>query len=205
MSWGTAAGDKAFRDAIAAIEDNSSVECVVAVRAYARRWMAAHVVVGMVAAFAMLAYAVIDHWADWALLVFPLGAGLLSTLLVEYVPALYRFLVPDWLRAQHVAEAARALFVENKIHGTRDRTGLLVFIAARERTVEVVGDLALVDRLGQTRLVHMAQALKEAFPQGPAAIGRTLANLAPEFAEYFPRGADDANELADALIAVPPA
>ena len=35
MSWGTEQGDKAFRDAIAAIEDNSAVECVVAVRAYA--------------------------------------------------------------------------------------------------------------------------------------------------------------------------
>jgi len=205
MSWGTAEGDKSFRDAIAAIEDNSSVECVVAVRAYARRWMAAHVVVGLVAAYAMLAYAVIDGWADWALLVFPLACGILSTLIVEYVPPLYRFLVPDWLREQHVAEAARNLFVEKRIHGTRERTGLLVFIAVRARTVEVVGDLGLVDKLGQTRLDHMAQALKETLPQGPAAVGRTLANLAPEFAEYFPRRADDTNELADAVIAVPPA
>lgn len=204
MSWGTAAGDKAFKDAIAAIEDNSSVECVVAVRAYARRWMAAHIVVGLVAAYAMLVYAVVDRWADWAVLVFPLLCGIISTLLVEFVAPLYRFLVPAWLREQHVAEAARSLFVETKIHGTRDRTGLLVYIAVRGRTVEVVGDLGIVDKLGQTRLVHMAQALKEALPQGPAAVGRTLANLAPEFAEYFPRRADDRNELADAVIAVPP-
>ena len=59
MSWGTEQGDKSFRDAIAAIEDNSAVECVVAVRAYARRWMAAHVVVGLVAAYAVLIYTVI--------------------------------------------------------------------------------------------------------------------------------------------------
>jgi putative membrane protein len=205
MSWGTEQGDKAFRDAIAAIEDNSAVECVVAVRAYARRWMAAHVVVGLVAAYAVLIYTVMFALPKWAVLAFPLGAGIVSTLIVEYVPALYRFLVPAWLREQHVVEAARNLFYEKKVHSTRDRTGLLVFIAVRARTVEVIGDVGIVDKLGQTRLDHMAQALREALPSGPAAVGRTLANLAPEFAEYFPRRADDKNELPDDVVAVPPA
>jgi putative membrane protein len=204
MSWGTDQGDKAFRDAIAAIEDNSSVECVVAVRAYARRWMAAHVVVGLVAAYAVLVYTVLFALPQWAVLAFPLAAGVASTLLVEYVPPLYRFLVPAWLREQHVVEAARNLFVEKNIHSTRDRTGLLVFIAVRARTVEVIGDVGIVDKLGQTRLDHMAQALEEALPDGPAAVGRTLANLAPEFAEYFIRRPDDTNELADDVVAVRP-
>jgi putative membrane protein len=204
MSWGTEQGDKSFRDAIAAIEDNSAVECVVAVRAYARRWMAAHVVVGLVAAYAVLIYAVMFALPRWAVLAFPLAAGILSTLIVELVPPLYRFLVPAWLREQHVAEAARYLFVEKNIHSTSDRTGLLVFIAVRARTVEVIGDLGIVAKLGQTRLDHMAQALREALPAGPAAVGRTLANLAPEFAEYFPRRADDKNELPDEVVAVRP-
>ena len=204
MSWGTEQGDKAFRDAIAAIEDNSAVECVVAVRAYARRWMAAHVVVGLVAAYAVLIYTVLFALPKWAVLAFPLAAGIISTLIVEYVPALYRFLVPAWLREQHVVEAARHLFIEKGIHSTRDRTGVLVFIAVRARTVEVIGDVGIVDKLGQTRLDHMAQALQEALPAGPAAVGRTLANLAPEFAEYFPRRADDKNELPDDVVAVRP-
>ena len=204
MSWGTDQGDKAFRDAIAAIEDNSSVECVVAVRAYARRWMAAHVVVGLVAAYAVLVYAVLFALPQWAVLAFPLAEGVASTLLVEYVPPLYRFLVPVWLREQHVVEAARNLFIEKNIHSTRDRTGLLVFIAVRARAVEVIGDVGIVDKLGQTRLDHMAQALKEALPDGPAAVGRTLANLAPEFAEYFIRRPDDVNELPDDVVAVRP-
>jgi len=204
MSWGTEHGDKAFRDAIAAIEDNSSVECVVAVRAYARRWMAAHIVVGLVAAYAVLVYAVLFALPQWAVLAFPLAAGIASTLIVEYVPPLYRFLVPVWLREQHVVEAARNLFFEKNIHTTSERTGLLVFIAVRSRTVEVIGDVGIVAKLGQSRLDHMAQALKEALTEGPAAVGRTLANLAPEFAEHFPRRADDKNELPDDVIAVRP-
>jgi len=204
MSWGTEHGDKAFRDAIAAIEDNSAVECVVAVRAYARRWMAAHIVVGLVAAYAVLVYAVLFALPPWAVLAFPLAAGIASTLIVEYVPPLYRFLVPVWLREQHVVEAARNLFVEKNVHTTSERTGLLVFLAVRARTVEVIGDVGIVAKLGQTRLDHMAQALKEALTEGPAAVGRTLANLAPEFAEHFPRRADDKNELPDDVIAVRP-
>ena len=204
MSWGTEHGDKAFRDAIAAIEDNSAVECVVAVRAYARRWMAAHIVVGLVAAYAVLVYAVLFALPQWAVLAFPLAAGIASTLIVEYVPPLYRFLVPEWLREQHVVEAARNLFFEKNVHTTSGRTGLLVFIAVRGRTVEVIGDIGIVEKLGQSRLDHMAQALKEALTEGPGAVGRTLANLAPEFAERFPRSADDKNELPDDVIAVRP-
>jgi putative membrane protein len=205
MSWGTPEGDKTFRDAISAIEDNSSVECVVAVRARARLFLAQHITVGLVATYAVLIFAVLNEWPAWSTLVFPIAAGLVSALLVEYLPPLYRFLVPAALREHHVLTAARALFVEKRIHATRDRTGLLIFVAVRDRIVEVIADVGIVDALGQTRLDHMAQTLRVALADGPAALGRTLANLAPEFAEVLPRKADDTNELVDDVVAVPPA
>jgi putative membrane protein len=204
MSWGTPESDKIFRDAVRAIEDNSSVEIVVAVRARARLFLAQHVVVGVVAMYAVLVYAVIAEWAPWATLAFPIAASLLSALLVEYIPPLYRFLVPSWFREQHVIAAARTLFVEKQIHSTRDRTGMLVFIAVRARVVDVIGDLGIVEKLGQTKLDHMAQTLRVALAQGPSAVGRTLANFAPELAEQFPKKADDTNELPDDPIAVVP-
>jgi len=204
MSWGTAEGDKAIRDAIADIEGTSSVEVVVAVRAHARLFLAQHVVVGLVAMYALLVYAVLAGWDAWAVIALPLASGVIATLLVEYVPPLYRFLVPAWVREQHVVEAARALFVTKNVHATRERTGMLVFVAVRARAVEVVGDVGLVEKLTQTRLDHMAQALKAALPQGPAAIGRTLANFGPELAKLFPKKADDTNELPDDPVAVRP-
>ncbi len=204
MSWGTAEGDKTFRAAIRAIEDNSSVECVIAVRARARLFLAQHILVGLVATYAVLIFAVLNQWPVWSTLVFPIGAGLVAALLVEYVAPLYRFLVPASLREQHVLAAARALFVERNVHATRARTGLLVFIAVRDSIVQVVADTGLLARLGQTRIDHMAQTLRVALADGPAALGRTLANLAPEFAEAFPKPTDDTNELADQLVAVSP-
>ncbi|MEO9160140.1 MAG: hypothetical protein ABI591_31245, partial [Kofleriaceae bacterium] len=68
--------------------------------------------------------------------------------------------------------------------------------------VAVIGDVKIVEQLGQTRLDHMAQALKAALPQGPAAVGRTLANFGPELADVFPKQADDTNELPDDPVAV---
>jgi putative membrane protein len=202
MSWGTVEGDKSIRAAITDIESTSAVEVVVAVRAHARLFLVQHVVVGLIAMIAVLVYAVVAEWDAWAVIALPLAAGVISTLLVEYVPPLYRFLVPAWVREQHVAEAARALFVEKKVHTTRARTGMLVFVAVRARAVEVIGDVGIVEQLGQTRLDHMAQALKAALPQGPAAVGRTLANFGPELADVFPKQADDTNELPDDPIAV---
>lgn len=202
MSWGTAEGDKSIRAAIKDLEDTSAVEVVLAVRAHARLFLAQHIVVGLIAMIAVLVYAVLGEWAAWAVIALPLGAGVVSTLLVEYIPPLYRFLVPAWLREQHVVDAARALFVEKGVHTTRGRTGMLVFVAVRARAVAVIGDVKIVEQLGQTRLDHMAQALKAALPQGPAAVGRTLANFGPELADVFPKQADDTNELPDDPVAV---
>ncbi|CAN5543517.1 hypothetical protein BH11MYX1_BH11MYX1_19590 [soil metagenome] len=204
MSWGTAEGDKTFRDAIGTIEGNSSVECVIAVRARARLFLGQHILVGLVATYAVLVFAVLNQWPAWSTLAFPVGAGLVSALLVEYVAPLYRFLVPASLREQHVLTAARALFVEKGVHATRHRTGMLVFIAVRDQLVDVIADTTIVAKLGQTRIDHMAQTLRVALADGPAAIGRTLANFAPELAEALPKQADDSNELSDQPLAVNP-
>ncbi|HEY0254100.1 MAG TPA: hypothetical protein VGC41_21375 [Kofleriaceae bacterium] len=201
-TWGSAEGDKSFKDAIKAIEDNSSVEVVVAVRAHARLWLAQHVVVGVIAMLGTLIYAELFDVEKWAAIAFPIGVGIISMLLVEYVPPLYRFLVPMWVRQEHTTEAARALFVTKGVHATRDRTGMLVFVAVRARCVEIVGDVAIVEGLTQTRIDHMQQAMRAAIPQGPAAVGRTLANFAPELHDVFKRSADDVNELADEPISV---
>jgi len=204
MAFNSDAGDKAWRDAIAAIEDTSSVEVVVAVRQYARRWMVQHVIVGLVAAVAVLVYGVLFEWPAWTVLVFPLVTGVLSTLIVEYVPPLYRFLVPAFVREAHVVEAARALFVARGVHGTRDRTGMLVFVAVRARAVEIVADLGVIAKLGQKTLDDHAAKLCAAIPGGAVAVAKQLAAFAPELAAALPRRADDTNELDDKPIEVRP-
>ncbi len=199
MSFLTEAGQSAIEEAVAAIEAASAAEVVVAIRPRARNSMIQHAVVGFVTAFAILGftlYAPID-FTLWQILVLPLFAGICGALLVQAVPPLYRWLSPAWLRYEHVREAAYAAFVEQGIHGTRDRTGILIYVAHRERMVEIVGDLGVLKHHGIEVLAAWAGTLEARLSQGAEAFGKELALLAPELAKTLPRRADDTNELAN--------
>ena len=202
MKFTSEAGDRAFRDAIKAIESVSSAEVVVAVRAYARRWMVQHLIVGLVSATAVLGYTLLFDLPPWAVFAFPIVTGLVSGSIVELITPLYRFLVPAHIRDQHVVDTARALFVERRIHGTKGRTGMLVFIAVRERAVEIVGDLGVIDRVGQDKLDDYAAQLADTIRRGAEPVAKLLASFAPALAAAMPRAADDQNELPDTPITV---
>lgn len=197
----TAEGVKALETAVAEIEGVSSVEVVLAVRPRARHWLVQHALVGLAAMLGVLAFTL---WGEpeyplWQVMVLPVLAGLCGVMLVEVIPPLYRFLAPPPVRYEHVRDAARAAFVEQRVHATTGRTGLLVYIALRERLVELVGDLAVDDKVGRKGLVAWAEQLEAALPRGPEATAKVLASLAPELATLLPRRDDDVNELPDAV------
>lgn len=204
MKFLTAAGEKAIEDGAAAIEAVSAAEIVVAIRARARYALLQHGIVGAIASIATLAFMLYGGFAfaKWAILVLPLVAGVGGVLLVAAVPALYRFLEPPWLRYEHVREAAYALFVESRVHATRDRTGVLIYVAVRERMVELVGDIAVSDKFGIEELASMAGTLEAFLPRGSEAFGKALADLAPELAKRLPRREGDRNELPNAVRVV---
>lgn len=203
MSFTSDAGDQAFRAAIAAIESASAVEVVVAVRAHARRWMVQHLVVGLIAALAVLIYAALRPLEAWAVIALPLATGLVAVLLVEWLPPLNRFLVPVYLRKLHAREASRALFVDRTIHATRGRTGMLVYIAVQPQVCDIVADVGVLDKLGQHTLDAYADKLAAAIPRGAEATANALTSFVPELASQIPRRSDDRNELPDASIIVP--
>jgi putative membrane protein len=201
MRFLTAEGVKALEAAVAEIENASAVEVVLAVRPRARHWLVQHAIVGVAAMLGVLAFML---WGDpifplWAIMAFPILAGVIGVILVEAIPPVYRFLAPPPVRYEHVRDAARAAFVEKRVHATAGRTGLLVYIALRERLVELVGDLAVDDKIGRSQLIAWAEQLEAALPNGPAATAKALAALAPELGKALPRAANDVNELSDSL------
>ena len=94
---------------------------------------------------------------------------------------------------EHVVDAARAAFVELGVHHTTGRTGLLVFVAAREGLVAVLGDRAVPP----LPPAHVA-ALDDAAGRGDVdAFLVAVRALSEPLAAALPRAADDVNELAD--------
>jgi len=201
MSFLTEAGQRAIEDGVEAIEAGSAAEIVVAIRPRARHSLIQHAVVGVVTAIAMLAFTLYSpvEFALWHILVLPVFAGLLGALLVEAIPPLYRFVEPPWLRYEHVREAAYAAFVERGVHATRDRTGVLIYVAVRERMVEVVGDLAVVQKVGIEVLAAIAGTLEAHVARGSESFGKALGEQAAEFAKALPRRADDVDELSNTV------
>jgi putative membrane protein len=201
MSFLTEAGQRAIEDGVEAIEAVSAAEVVIAIRPRARHSLIQHAVVGIIAAIGMLAFTLYSPivFALWHILVLPIFAGLLGALLVEAIPPLYRFVEPPWLRYEHVREAAYAAFVERGVHATRDRTGILIYVAVRERMVEIVGDLAITQKLGIEVLAAMAGTLEAHVARGSASFGAALAEQAPAFAQALPRRIDDVDELSNTV------
>jgi uncharacterized membrane protein len=199
MRFLSEAGERALEQGARAIEAVSAAEVVIAIRPRARYSLLQHAFVALVATFGTLAFLLYGpaHVARWQLLVTPIVAMFAGIVLVEACAPLYRWLAPPWLRYEHVREAAYAVFVEKRVHATRDRTGLLVYIALRERMVEVVGDVGVLEHHGREQLAAWGKTLEARLPAGAEALATELAQLAPTLAGSLPRRGDDANELAD--------
>ena len=102
-------------------------------------------------------------------------------------------------QAPDALERARALFTQLGMHKTRDRNGVLVYLALEDHKLAIVGDEAIHARVGDAywqrvrdlMVAHLkAQAPGEAVVQAVEDVGRVLA-------EHFPRRPDDPNELTD--------
>jgi len=198
----TEAGATALREAVETIEKVSSAEIVIAVRARAHRWLLPHIVVGAALAAIALAFAL---WSDvdfelWTIFVLPLAAAMLGGFLVEEIGAIHRmFPQPDVAR-----DAARATFYARNVHATHRRTGLLVYIAQRERHVELVGDVALAAAIDQDTLDGWARRIEPAISRGTEAVATAIGELAGELGKRLPRHAGDVNELPDEVVVLHP-
>ena len=202
----TEAAERGFREAIQSIEGQSSAEVVIAVRARLRRSPVPYLAVAAVLAASALAFVLFSEteFELWEILVLPVVAGALGGMAVELLAPLERVLVSRATRLATLREAACAAFYELGVHATSGRTGLLAFFALREREVLLVGDLAVVERVGEPALVKLGANLAAAIAQGGEGTARALAALGPELAAALPRSADDVNELSDAIHAPAP-
>ena len=138
------------------------------------------------------------HPAVWfaALLV----GTLFGYLVTERVPVLRRLAATDDLMVSRVQERAEAAFLEEEVFATRDRSGILVFLALFERRAVVLGDEginAVVDATAWEKVVEVVTRgmrsgrSTEALIEAIEMCGELLSSvgLAPK--------SDDDNELSD--------
>jgi uncharacterized membrane protein len=95
--------------------------------------------------------------------------------------------------------AAHAQFARLKMDRTRDRNGVLIFVAPTSQTFAIVGDAGVHERCGQGFWTAVAAEMRERFARAEWTDGvvHAIRKAGDLLAEHFPRRADDVNELPD--------
>jgi putative membrane protein len=202
VAWHDEGVRKRLVELVRELESKSAVELVIAVRPRSGDYRAADLAFASLVTFAALAvyvYAPQEFTDD---VVPPLLAVLYAACVAfaAHVPPVRRLFTTAAAREANVRAAARAAFVAHKVHTTRDRTGVLLFVSDFERRAEIVADLGVLRRADGDEPARSFAALTKAIGDGRSldevvAAARALGAF---LERALPRRPDDVNELDDA-------
>lgn len=183
----------ALEHAVGEAERGTAAELIVVVASRSGSYLDVALASGGVAALAVLIAALfvpaVFRPAAVALEV-PLVFGL-AAWLAHRTPPWLRLLTPAARQREQVDRAAAARFLAEAVHGTRARTGLLVYVSLLEEQVSLVPDLGLEGRVPRTAWPAIRPRTEADVLDGIRAIGVLLR-------AHVPGDAADVNESPDA-------
>lgn len=114
-------------------------------------------------------------------------------------PELLRRLVPAARRAEAAHRRAQVAFVQNRVHRTRDASGVLILVSELEHRAEILADEGIHQRVGVEGWKKHLDALLGDLRSGQPARGleTVIRAIGTELAANFPPREDDENELED--------
>ncbi|MBN1929904.1 MAG: hypothetical protein JW764_10230 [Chlorobiaceae bacterium] len=121
---------------------------------------------------------------------------------VKRFPVLKRPFVSREEIAEEVEEAATHSFYHRKVHETRDRTGILIYISLYEHSVRVLADTGIDAVAGRQPWQGVVDTITKGIREGRPGEGicTAVGQCGELLTRHFPRKADDTNELGDAVI-----
>lgn len=134
------------------------------------------------------------------------AALFVGVLLLTAIRPVRLALTPRGLKRDRVRQRADEQFLSKNLHATRERTGVLIYVSAAERMVELVADEGINGNIKDGAWEAPVAALVEGLKRGRVADGfeRCVRQCADILAERFPvRPGDNPNELPDAVVVLP--
>lgn len=134
------------------------------------------------------------------------AALFLGVLLLTAIRPVRLALTPPGLKRDRVRQRADEHFLAKNLHATRERTGVLIYVSAAERMVELVADAGIHVNIDEGAWDPPVAALVAGLKAGRAGEGfvRCVGMAADILAEHFPvRPGDNPNELPDAVVVLP--
>ena len=195
------------RRAVREAEHGTSAELIVGVAARSGSYLDVAGFLGAVAALLALIVALFapSTFLRAAVAVeIPLVFGMVAWL-THRVPPMLRAIIPAARARKQVERAAASHFLAEAVHGTRGRTGLLVYLSLLERRVALVPDLGLIGRVpsGTWSEVRWSRSGDPSRPRTQEDFERGIAEIGAILRRLVPSEGLDVNELPDAPRIVP--
>jgi len=200
-----------FKDAIKAeigniisqIESQSHAELVVIVKPRIQGYSEYPLAIGATLAFMALSYFRFspEFYEDWVIYAGTVLGFVLGAVLTGGIPSVLRLLVGQNRLEKSAEIMARACFQKGGIHHTRDKTGVLIFVAFWERQIVILPDRGVESAIPLGEWEKIQQDFRGVFRAknpGTAFVAK-LEGMRTIFSRYIPQIEGDINELPDNL------
>ncbi|MDP8219839.1 MAG: TPM domain-containing protein [Candidatus Stygibacter frigidus] len=137
------------------------------------------------------------------------GFYLFSTFLVilivyflANIPVIDRLIVPRKSMQSWVERRAMQHFAQSGVGHTKDGTGILIFISALERRVQLLADYGIAQKVDQSRWQQIVDKVTLGIKSGSLAdkLSEAILECGELLEKDFPRASDDINELNDNIV-----
>ena len=137
----------------------------------------------------------------WFLPVFLISFFVLQQLIRRCPDIRRRLIHPDELTAE-VREKALVCFLEQGLHETRDKTGILILISLFEHRVQVLADSGINAKVPERTWEEIVAIIVAGLKDGNAcsATCRAIERCAELLEEHFPTQSDDTDELPNLIL-----
>jgi uncharacterized membrane protein len=108
--------------------------------------------------------------------------------------------VENYCRGDEVRAAERT-FLRLKMQNTRERNGILIYIAVKNRKIAIIGDKGIHEKVGQEFWSGLVERMISGFRNDHKAdaLAESVIVCGKALGKYFPLSADDKNELSNEI------
>lgn len=134
------------------------------------------------------------------------GALFIAVAILISIPPVRRLFTPRSLKRERVRRRAREQFLAKNMTATRERTGVLIYVSAKERMAELIADEGISAKVDSKAWDAAMALLVAGVKTGKPAEGfeQAIAHCGALLAEHFPADeTDNPNELPDGIVVLP--
>ncbi len=138
----------------------------------------------------------------WVFIGLFLAAYVILSRLLGAIPALKRPFITKQEMRDEVEEAAITAFYLNGLHRTRDLTGIIIYVSVFERSVQVLADKGINDKVDPKIWDEVVAMVTEGIKSGKPgeALCQGVRRCGEIITEHFPIKHDDTDELPNLIV-----